>query len=243
MGSYVTVHLHNPAPQKEDELARWFTGTHAGILPKLRGFKQVDRFEITERQTPVCPVQPWRYMSLYELEFENPEIHVPALGSFLADARDAGLVALDGSECIWSYGMYSGWKYSSNWKPAEELSHVMMLPANFIYGREAEYQKWYDEVHTWEVAEVPGFVGMRRGRLLNQDIQIEPRNFCPGSQLILNGAQTGDFEAALDEFIARAYGKSKTPHLNHGPRHPSASVARTVHCFRRIATLRPPRSK
>ena len=132
--------------------------------------------------------------------------------------------------------MFSGWLYSFNWKN-QENSHVLMLPANFIPGREAEYHKWYDEVHRFEVTETPGFVAMRRGRLLPEDLQIEPRNYCPGSQLILNAMQTDDVDATIDEFIARSTGASKV--LNHAPRSGSASIGRTVHCFKRLTTIRP----
>jgi hypothetical protein len=243
MPTFVTVHFHNPASGKDAKLSAWFSAAHADALRRLRGFKKVDRFELTESQAPICPVQPWRYLSIYDFEFDHPEIHVPALGSFLADGRDAGLIATDGSECIWSYGMYDHSAYAKNYFNAnynknEELTHVMILPANFVAGTEAAYQKWYDEVHSHEVSHMPGFAYMRRGRLLPQDIQIEPRNFCPGSQLVINGIQTNNFEAALDEFVARAYGKSKTPEHNHGPRHPSASIARTVHAFKRLTTVR-----
>src|SRR5579862_3333044 len=128
MPTYATIHFHNPTPGKEDRLSAWFSAAHADILRRLRGFRKVDRFEVTEIQAPICPVQPWRYLSIYDFEFDNPEIHVPALGSFLADARDAGLIANDGSECIWSYGMYDHSAYAKNYFNANynkkaELSH------------------------------------------------------------------------------------------------------------------------
>jgi hypothetical protein len=244
MASYVTMHLHNAVPGKEKALADWFSGPHAKVLPLLRGFLKADRLEVTERQTPVSPVQPWKYMSVYDFELDHPEIHIPALGMFLADARDQGLIAQDGSECIWSYAMYDHSKFAKNYvsagyNPKEELSHILMLPANFLPGMEEVYHKWYDEVHSREITEMPGFVGMRRGRLLPEDLQIEPRQFCAGSQIIFNSMQTKNLDDTIEEFIARAYGKSKTPEMNHGPRHHSASVGRTVHIFKRLATNRP----
>src|SRR3546814_5983298 len=92
----------------------------------------------------------------------------------LADARDAGLVAdEDESERIYSYRMYSDWKISPNWQRDQPLSGVSIILANYTIGRYAEYQDWYDNVHSGEVIKVPGHVGMKLGEL--SELQIEPR--------------------------------------------------------------------
>ncbi len=236
MPSYVTAHFYNAVPGKESELAAWFEKEHAPVLPHLHGFKSVERYELTKEQLPPGLVHIWSHMTVYDFEFTNPEIHVPALGSFLVAPRERGLIKNDGSENIWSYGMYGGWLYSRNYTSGKDLSHVMMLPANYIQGREAEYHKWYDEVHTWEVANTPGYVSFRRGGLLPYEMQIQPRTFVPGSQLILAGMQTNDLPATLKEFTDRGTGKAGPE--NHGPRSTSASLARTVHVFKRLSTFK-----
>src|SRR3546814_1298097 len=91
-------------------------------------------------------------MSLYEFDLPNAAIDLPALGPLLADARDAGLVAdEDESERIYSYRMYSDWKISPNWQRDQPLSGVSIILANYTIGRYAEYQDWYDNVHSGEV--------------------------------------------------------------------------------------------
>lgn len=230
MTSYVTMHLHNASAGKETALAEWFSGPHRQALQRLRGFVGVQRFERTTQQVMPDIAQPWQFATVYDFELANPEIDIPALGPLLANARDMGLVRLDGTECLWSYQMYSGWRFSGNWRGGP-MSHIMYLPANVVPGREAEYHAWYDDVHRLEVTETPGFVAMRRGRLL--DVQIEPRSFCPGSQIILAGLQTDQLGEVQEEFKARSLGNSKSG-VKHGPRSTSASAARTVHFFRRI---------
>src|SRR3546814_3237367 len=90
-------------------------------------------------------------MSLYEFDLPNAAIDLPALGPLLADARDAGLVAdEDESERIYSYRMYSDWKISPNWQRDQPLSGVSIILANYTIGRYAEYQDWYDNVHSGE---------------------------------------------------------------------------------------------
>ena len=231
MNSYVTMHFHNASAGKEAMLAEWFSGRHKEDVRRLRGFVSVERFELAPEQIMPDIAQPWRFASVYDLELSSPEIDIPALGPLLADARDRGLIEQDGTECIWSYQMYSGWRYSSNLREGP-LSHIMYLPANVVPGREAEYHAWYDDVHRLEVTETPGFVGMRRGRLL--EVQVEPRSFCPGSQIILAGLQTDKLGEVQEEFKARSLRYSKSG-VQHGPRSTAASAARTVHFFKRIA--------
>jgi hypothetical protein len=231
MTSYLTMHLHNPSAGKEAMLAEWFSGRHREDVQRLRGFVSVERFELTPEQIMPDIAQPWRFASVYDFELARPEIDIPALGPLLADARDMELISYDGTERIWSYQMYSGWRYSSKWREGP-LSHIMYLPANVVPGREPEYHAWYNNVHHLEVTETPGFVGMRRGRLL--EVQVEPRHYCPGSQIILAGLQTDRLGEVQEEFKARSLGCSKSG-VKHGPRSTSASTARTVHFFKRIA--------
>jgi len=229
MASYVTLHLYNVKPEHEADMTAWFHERHANTLPVLHGFMQVERYERTPEQIMKIP-HPWRYMAIYDFEFDHPEIHLPALGSFLAHPRDHGWLETDGSECIWSYGMYSGWKFSTRSNKRPEFTHMMFLPANFVPGMEAEYLDWYENVHVDEVIEGDGFAAMRRGRL--HPVQIEPKQFCPGSQIVLAGLQTDDIAQSQQNFADR--GNGVAPVGNHGPRSPSASTARTTHYFKKI---------
>jgi hypothetical protein len=233
MSLFTTTHLYNVPADREAEYADWFDGAHREDLARLRGFKCADRFEITHEQVMPDIAQPWRFLSLYEFETETPEIDLPALGSLLANARDAGLIE-DGneSERIFSYGMYSDWVFSTNHRADKPFSSLFIIPANFVAGMEAEYHKWYDEVHMPEVSRVPGFVGMRRGRL--SAAQIEPKRFCPGSDIVMCAHQTDDLLFSVKDFSARARGVSPSGDQME-PRSKAGSFARTVHFFRRIS--------
>jgi hypothetical protein len=231
MAAYVTAHFYNPAAGRDGELSAFFNERHVPALVKLRGFREVQRFELSPDQIMAAIAQPWRYLSLYEFDFETPEIDQPALSPLLADMRDAGLIAKDNAERIHSYKMYGPWKYSRNHRPGP-LTHIMLLLANCVPGREAEYHQWYDDIHSVEVSESDGYVGMRRGGL--SPVQVAPYNYCPGDQLILGGLQTDDLAHAMDDFKARAAGTSKSG-VAWAPRSTSASVARTVHVFKSIA--------
>ena len=233
MSLYTTIHLHNASPGREADYAAWFDGPHREALSRLRGFRGADRYQVTAEQVMPDIPQPWANMSVYEFDYPSPEIDLPALGPLLAEARDAGLIDdSTESERIYSYAMYSGWVFSPNYRPDMPFSGVSIILANFVAGREAEYHQWYDEVHCPEVTRVPGKVAMKRGRLAA--IQIEPRRYCPGSDLVLCAQQTDDLLFTVKDFSARAGGRSPSG-VAFQPRSSAGSFARTVHYFRKIS--------
>jgi hypothetical protein len=201
----------------------------------LRGFVAADRYEVTPQQIMPDIPQPWRYLSVYDFSLETPAIDIPALGPLIAEARDAGLIANDETERLYTYRVFSDWKPSPNWKRSEPLSGVSIILANYVPGRFAEYQHWYEEVHSVEVINVPGHVAMKRGELAT--VQIEPRHYCPGDQLVLCAQQTDDLLFTLKDFSARARGVSPSG-IAMQPRSAAASVARTVHYFRKVSGTR-----
>lgn len=235
MALYTTIHLHNVPAGREDEYAAWFDGAHRKALSGLRGFREADRHEVTPQQIMPDIPQPWRFLSVYDFDLPDPAIDLPALGPLIAEARDSGLVADDETERLYSYEMYTDWKISPNWNRAEPLSGVSIILANYVPGRHAEYQDWYENVHSVEVINVPGHVGMMRGKL--SELQIAPRHYCPGDQLVLCAQQTDNLLFTLKDFSARAGGRSPSG-IAMQPRSASGSTARTVHYFRKVSGSR-----
>jgi hypothetical protein len=233
MSLYTTTHLYNVPNAREADYATWFDGPHSTELARLRGFRSADRYEITPEQVMPDIAQPWRFMSVYEFDTATPEIDLPALGPLLANTRDAGLIDdANESERIFSYKMYYDWRSGPNHQTGRPFSGMFIIPANFVAGMEAEYHKWYDEVHIPEVCRVPGFVAMKRGRL--SPVQIEPKRFCPGSDIVMCAHQTDDLLFSVKDFSARARGVSPSGDAME-PRSKAGSFARTVHFFRRIS--------
>jgi hypothetical protein len=233
MSLYTTIHLHNVPAGRETDYASWFDGKHQQDLDRLRGFRSADRYEVTPEQVMPDIPQPWRFMSVYEFDYAAPEIDLPALGPLLAEARDAGLIDTSGeTERIHSYAMYSDWVSSPNHQRDKVFSGVSIILANFVAGREAEYHTWYNEVHGPEVTRVPGKVAMKRGRL--SDLQIEPKRYCPGSDLVFCAQQTDDLLFTVKDFSARARGVSPSG-VAMAPRSSAGSFARTVHYFSKVS--------
>jgi hypothetical protein len=128
--------------------------------------------------------------------------------------------------------MYSDWVASANHHQDQPFSGVSIILGNITPGRDADYHKWYDEVHGPEVTLVPGKVAMMRGGL--SDLQIEPQRFCPGSELVLCAQQTDDLAFTVRDFSNRAQGKSPSG-IAFQPRSSAGSLGRTGHYFRKIS--------
>jgi hypothetical protein len=235
MALYTSIHLHNVPGDREAQYTAWFDGPHRVALAQLRGFKSTDRYEVAAQQIMPDIPQPWRFLSVYDFDLPAPEIDIPALGPLIAEARDTGLVSDDETERLYTYRLYSDWKGSPNWQQDEPFSGVSIILANYVPGRAAEYHKWYDEVHSVEVTNVPGHVAMKRGEL--STLQIEPRHYCPGDQLILCAQQTDDLQFTIRDFSMRARGVSPSG-VAMEPRSSSGSVARTVHYFNKVSGTR-----
>jgi hypothetical protein len=231
MALYTTLHLYNAAAGHEARYAAWFDGPHRDALSHLRGFRGADRYEVTPEQLG-DHAQPWQFLSVYDVDVADPEIDVPALGPLIADARDAGLIAADDAERLYTYRLYGDWKGSANWQHDQPLSGVSVLLGNYVAGRFKEYDDWYENVHSAEVANVPGHVAMKRGELAG--VQVSPRRYCPGDQLVMTAQQSDDLTFTIGEFVARALGQSPSG-IAMQPRSSAGSIARTVHYFRRVS--------
>ena len=141
------------------------------------------------------------------------------------------MIADDETERLYTYRLYSDWKGVQTGDGPSPF-RVSIILANYVAGRFAEYQKWYDEVHSVEVINVPGHVAMKRGEL--SPMQIEPRHYCPGDQLVLCAQQTDDLLFTIKDFSARARGPSPSG-IAMQPRSSSGSFARAVYYFQKVS--------
>lgn len=231
MAIFTTIHLHNVPEAQRPAYAAWFDGVHQDRLAHLRGFKRAERYEISPIQM-MDIAQPWQYMSVYDFDLPDPAIDLAALGPLIAEARDAGMIVADDAERIYSYELYFDWKGSPNWQTDKPLSGVSIILANYTAGRYDEWLKWYTDVHSVEVANVPGHVAMKIGAL--SPLQVEPRRYCPGDQLVMTAQQTDDLLFTITDFGARALGHSPSGIVME-PRSSAGSMARTLHYFIKIS--------
>jgi len=235
MSLYITLHLHNVPAGSETAYATWFDGPHRSAVARLEGFQGLDRYQVTPEQIMPDIPQPWRFLSVYDFDYPDPVVGIPLLGPLIAQARRADLIADDETERLHTFRLYGDWKGSANWRRSEPLSGLSIILGNYVPGRKPEYLKWYEDVHSVEVSNVPGHVAMKRGEL--SPIQTDPRHYCPGDQLVVCAQQTDDLAFTIRDFSARARGASPSG-IAMAPRSSSGSIARTVHYFRKISGAR-----
>lgn len=232
MTLFTTIHLYNVPAEKSGDYAHWFENEHQTELARLRGYRSCERYEVADIQIMPDILQPWRFMTIYDFDTETPEIDLPALAPLLANVREQGLIADDTAERIYTYKLFGDWKASPNWQQDQPLSGVSIILGNYVAGHYAAYQDWYENTHSVEVINVPGHVAMKRGELA--DVQLEPRHYCPGDQLVLCAQQTDDLLFTIKDFSARARGVSPSG-IAMEPRSQAGSFARTVHYFNKIS--------
>lgn len=236
MTPITTIHLHNVAAGREADYAQWFDGAHRAAVSGLGGCVNLDRYEVTTQQVMADIAQPWRFIAVYEFDGSAPGYDPDALAALIGEARAAGMIDDAGeNERLLAYAMYSDWVFSENHRADQPFSGISIILANFTPGREAEYHRWYDEVHCPEVTRVPGKVAMKRGKLA--EAQPEPRRFTYGGELVLCAQQTDDLGFTVRDFSARAGGRSPSG-IAFQPRSTAGSFARTVHYFRKVSGAR-----
>jgi hypothetical protein len=229
MPRYNIVHFQNPVVQKETAFADWQRRELSGKILAVPGVQAVRHFGLQPVQLQPPNPQPYRFASLLEIETDDL---AGVLKSFTELARNPpkqeGLLADDVAHVfeLTRPLLESPHQYD----PTAPL-HVSFVMGNCIEGMETEYDAWYDNVHSVEVLGTPGFFRMRRGVI--STLQADPRDAQPANRLVLLFIRTHDLFASIEEFIARAYGTSKSG-IAWAPREAAASFAslkRTTHVF------------
>jgi hypothetical protein len=231
MPAYNIVHFQNCAARQEPRYAAWQREELARAILAQPAFVAVQFMSLQPVQLQPSNPQPWQLCALYEIEADAGQVGA-ALQSFTALARrkpmESGLLPGDAAHV---FELTRPHLPTGNAVDGTAPLHVAFVMGNCIEGKEAEYDRWYDEVHSPEVLGTPGFVAMRRGRLAS--LQSMPHNEQPANRLVLLQIRSRDLHASIEEFIARAHGTSSSG-IKWSPREAAAgfaSLQRTTHVF------------
>ncbi|WP_439678399.1 hypothetical protein [Embleya sp. MST-111070] len=80
MPRYTYVVLTNPVEGKESEFNDWYTNTHVHDALDVPGFVSAQRFALAHKQRAEAPF-PWGYLAIYELETDDLQESIDALGA------------------------------------------------------------------------------------------------------------------------------------------------------------------
>lgn len=229
MNTYHLVHFQNPSLDKECTYADFLRDVVARRMLGVSGIRSVQLLSLQPVQLQPPNSQPWRMCSLYEIEATDlPAVLAEFSSCARLDAKALGLLANDAAH------VFELTRPQLNTKNAVDTGaplHFGVVMGNCIEGKEAEYDAWYDDIHSPEVLGTPDFVGMRRGRLT--EAQALPWNAQPANRLVLLQIRSHDLHASIREFIGRALGTSPSG-IKWQPRELAAgfaSLQRTTHVF------------
>lgn len=229
MPNYNVIHFQNARLGQEAKLRDWLSGELMPALKRHAAVTAVTALELQAVQMQPQIDQPWRFALLYELHCENLQDVLSQLALMVRlEGQEIGLVERD---------VAYAYKLTRSYLPGVLAArdgaplHVTFVLGNCIEGKEAEYDRWYDEVHSPEVLGTPGFVSMRRGILA--DAQMSAIDKSPANRLVLLQIRSFDLSGTINEFISRAHGTSPSG-VKWSPREAAASFAslnRTTHVF------------
>jgi hypothetical protein len=229
MQAYNIVHFQTPDPAQENNFADWQRRELAAAALAVPGVQALRHYNLQPVQLQPGNFQPFRLATIYELQTDNVSAVLPEIAKLARAAPKAmGLLQADAAHM---FELTRPFIASPN--PPDETApfHVAFVMGNCIEGKEVEYDAWYDNVHSIEVLGTPGFIGMRRGVICAE--QLDAGDEQPANRLVLLMLRTRDLYEAIEEFIDRAFGRSKTG-IAWAPREDAASFAslkRTTHVF------------
>ena len=97
MGKYILLVHSNPTEDKEADFNTWYDEVHLGEVLEVQGFTAAQRFKVAGEPATGAPDH--SYLAIYEVEAEQPQDALDALGAAigggmnLSDAIDLGGVS------------------------------------------------------------------------------------------------------------------------------------------------------
>lgn len=157
-------------PAREAEFNKWYDEVH---LPDLLEVPQITAARRFKLAGPANKNQPdAQYLAVYEIDSDDPEaVRKTAMTEHSPKWRDAGRVI----DCIASVaqttftGIGAHQTSSGTAKAALLVMSACTDPA-----REAEFNKWYDEIHIPDVTATPHIYAGQRYKLAGSPSKTEP---------------------------------------------------------------------
>jgi hypothetical protein len=202
----------------------WFDTSQSRAAAKLPGFETALCVALDEIQILPDQPRPSRMAMLHWFDAPADTVPLVYLEAIFAAGGTIKAFASHMFDCVAPWRLAEGASLGS-------LTHLTIVMGNAAPGRDADYNRWYDEQHTPDVIATPEVAGMWRGRLAAK--QMRPAQPQPAGYVVLVAASTGDARAMLGEMAARTMGTSASG-IRHAPRSDAVSNERTIHFFRKV---------
>lgn len=173
MRALLVVYTEPTTPAHEDAYNRWYTEEHLPDVLAVPGYVRATRFRAVPGECAVAQ----RYLSLYELEVDGlrglqatSDEHMRRIAT--GDMRRSPDGAMDRNAMRALYYEAVGPRVGTG--DAVPASVLMVYSDPSSPEAEAEYNRWYQDVHLPEVIDVPGFVAASRYRVTAVNMLGEP---------------------------------------------------------------------
>lgn len=171
--SHISMVFSAPAPGRGDDYDKWYDEVHLPESLTVPGYVGAHRYRLSEDQLAGMPPSPAEYLTVYELD-RPPGEPLAALAARLESGAIAPSDSIDvGSIRSWAYSRIASASSPENERKsaAPHLAVALSSPAP---GRDADYNRWYDEVHLDEALALPGHIGAHRYRLSEDQLADMP---------------------------------------------------------------------
>lgn len=100
MGKYALLVHTNAAQGRDDEFNEWYDNVHLGEVLEVEGFTAAQRFAL---QDPNAPADARRYLAIYEMETDDPQATLAALGAAAPNMQMSDALAADSASItVWA---------------------------------------------------------------------------------------------------------------------------------------------
>ncbi len=157
-------------PAREEEFNRWYDGTHLPDLLAVPGITAARRYKLSGPANPKEPDA--QYLAIYEIDSETPEA---VTGPGLQEHRPRWIAAGRMIDCIQATSM-TNYRQIGKHADATNTAKAVLLVKTACSdpARDAEFNRWYDDVHIPDVTSVPGVIRAQRYKLSGQPSKTEP---------------------------------------------------------------------
>lgn len=154
----VMLAFTNARPGREQAFDEWYTAVHVPEVLAVAGVLGGRRLQAAD-DIPDGPEHPYRFLAVYDVASGQ----APAVGERLMNDGPALSDDVDGTPAAWFYEEIAPRVATDD--AGEGPFDQMVVLTNAKPGTDAQFNRWYDEIHVPDVLNtIGGYVGARRFR-------------------------------------------------------------------------------
>ena len=222
--TYYLLVFSNPVAGMEDEYNRWYSQEHQKDVVSIPGFMTAQRFVASDIQLRQASKPPRKYLVMYMIVTDDlPSVYaevdrrIETGNTVMSPAYDRANAMSVTYRAIRPVIYHSGYHQGDRAAAPKSDSQVyyQLVFSDPVEGREAEYNRWYDERHEPDVVSAPGF--REAQRFILDETQLPRKQPALGRYLVMYKIVSDDVAARLADYrrlapalqMSPAFGRSE----------------------------------